>query len=461
MTVESTQSPILKSRVHLIGVAGIGVSGIAEILLGYGAQVSGSDLGQNDRTKRLEDLGAKIYKGHEASQVQGADVVVFSSAISNDNVELKEAQKLKIPVIPRAEALAELMRAKRGVAIAGTHGKTTTTSMLASVFESAGKNPTVVSGGVVVKLGTNAKLGSGEWFVAEADESDGSFERLSPEISVVTNIDNDHISHYGSYENLIEAFYKFADRVPFYGSIVYCGDDLDCVEAFNKMSKKTISYGFEDNNDFRLQALGGGRYSVTQLEKEIGSFESAIPGDYNALNGLAAIVVGMRAGLSFNEAKEGIESFNGVKRRFEMKFDDEQKDIMIVDDYAHHPTEIAAVLTACKQKFLGTKVKCIFQPHRYSRLKDCWEQFLNAFDKCDELYVLPVYEAGESPIENYDSKKLVEKVFHEKSTYIGETDLVKVADNFLETVKSGDLVITLGAGDVYKVSDQMTRKLQG
>jgi UDP-N-acetylmuramate--alanine ligase len=446
--------------VHLIGVAGIGVSGIAEILLGYGAQVSGSDLNLSDRTKRLEDLGATIFKGHEATQVHGADVVVFSSAISQDNVELQEAHKLKIPTIPRAEALAELMRAKRGVAIAGTHGKTTTTSMLASVFESAGKNPTVVSGGVVVKLGSNAKLGSGEWFVAEADESDGSFERLSPEISVVTNIDNDHIGHYGSYQNLIDAFFKFADRIPFYGSVVYCGDDPDCRDAFSKMRKKTISYGFEVTNDFCLKSLGKGSYAVEHKEEEMGSFEAPLPGDYNALNSLAAIVVGMRAGLSFEVAKEGIVSFKGVKRRFEMKLDLEDRDIMILDDYAHHPTEIAAVLGACKQRFLGAKVKCVFQPHRYTRLKDCWDQFLNAFDKCDELFILPVYEAGERPIEGYDSKTLNEKVFHEKTRFIGETDHEKVASAIYETIKGGDLIITLGAGDVYKVSDLIAQKLQ-
>ena len=461
MTVESSQSPILKSRVHLIGIAGIGVSGIAEILLGYGAQVSGSDLNLSERTKRLESLGAKIFNKHEASHVHEADVVVYSGAISLDNVELVEAKKLKIPTIPRAEALAELMRAKRGVAIAGTHGKTTTTSMLASVFESAGKNPTVVSGGVVVKLGSNAKLGTGEWFIAEADESDGSFERLSPEISVVTNIDNDHIDHYGSYKNLINAFFKFADRIPFYGSVVYCGDDPDCCDAFEKISKKTISYGFEITNDFCLRSAGKGQYTVTHQEEEIGTFESPLPGDYNALNGLAAIVVGMRAGLTFETAKEGIESFKGVKRRFEMKLDLEDRDIMILDDYAHHPTEIAAVLTACKQKFLGAKVKCVFQPHRYSRLKTCWDQFLNAFDKCDELFVLPVYEAGEKPIEGFDSKTLTQKVFHEKTNYIGETDHEKVANVIYENIKSGDLIITLGAGDVFKVSELISKRLQG
>ena len=462
MSVESSQSPILKSKVHLIGLAGIGVSGIAEILLSYGAEVSGSDLNLSERTKRLENLGAEVFNRHEASHVHGADVVVFSSAIAPDNEELLEAQRLKIPIISRAEALAELMRAKRGVAIAGTHGKTTTTSMLASIFESAGKAPTVVSGGVVVKLGTNAKLGSGEWFVAEADESDGSFERLSPEISVVTNIDNDHINHYDSYKNLINAFFKFADRIPFYGSIVYCGDDLDCCEAFEKISKKTISYGFKSSNDFCLKSMGSKEeYLVIHQKEEIGTFKSPLPGDYNALNSLAALVVGMRAGLSFESAKKGIEDFKGVKRRFEMKLDLlEDRNIMILDDYAHHPTEVSAVLTACKQKFSGRKVKCIFQPHRYTRLKICWNQFLNAFDKCDELYILPVYEAGEQPIKGFDSRSLSEEVFHDQTHYISETNHKAIAMNVVETLKAGDLVITLGAGDIYKVSNHMVEQLK-
>ncbi len=460
MTFESSRSPILKSKVHLIGVAGIGVSGIAEILLGYGAEVSGSDLNPSERTDRLKNLGARVFDSHKKEHVHGADVVVYSSAISLDNPELLEAKKLKIPTIPRAEALAELMRAKRGIAIAGAHGKTTTTSMLASVFDSAGKSPTVVSGGVVVKLGTNAKLGSGEWFIAEADESDGSFEKLSPVISVITNIDNDHLEHYGSYEKLISSFLKFADRIPFYGTVVYCGDDEDCREAFQTMTKKTISYGFNETNDFCVKRKKENIYEVIFENKVLGSFLSPLPGDYNALNSLAAIVVGMRAGIKFDEVKKGVESFKGVKRRFEVKLDDEQKDIMILDDYAHHPTEISAVLGACKQKYLGTKIKCIFQPHRYTRLKNCWDQFLNAFDKCDELYILPVYEAGESPIDGFDSKSLKESVNHTNANYINENDFESITSKIFENLKTGDLLITLGAGNVYKIADSLAKRVQ-
>lgn len=448
-------SPIAQSRVHLVGIGGIGMSGVAEILLGFGAKVTGSDLKSSERTQRLESLGAKIYKGHDASYVKEADVVVYSSAIDAKNPEILEAYEQKIPVISRAEALAELMRAKRGVAIAGTHGKTTTTSMLAAIFDSAERSPTVVSGGVVVKLGTNAQLGSGEWFIAEADESDGSFDRLTPEISVVTNIDNDHIAHYGSFDSLIESFFKFSDRIPFYGTVVYCGDDLDCKTCFSKLRKKTISYGFDDENEFCLKSLKHDKYSITHNGKELGSFVSPLPGDYNALNSLAAIVVALRAGLSFEEACKGIESFKGVQRRFDIKLDSEEKDLMIVDDYAHHPTEVSAVLSACKKKFLGARVKCVFQPHRYSRLEACWDQFLNAFDQSDELYLLPVYEAGEKPIKGYSSETLSKAVMHERVVFIDETDPKKVAESLKKNFKSGDLLITLGAGDVYKVSEDL------
>jgi UDP-N-acetylmuramate--alanine ligase len=460
MTFEPSGSPILKSKVHLIGVAGIGVSGIAEILLGYGAEVSGSDLNPSERTDRLKNLGARVFDSHKKEHVHGADVVVFSSAIASDNPELLEAKKLKIPTIPRAEALAELMRAKRGIAIAGAHGKTTTTSMLASVFDSAGKSPTVVSGGVVVKLGTNAKLGSGEWFIAEADESDGSFEKLSPVISVITNIDNDHLEHYGSYEKLISSFLKFADRIPFYGTVVYCGDDEDCREAFKSMTKKTISYGFNEANDFCIKKKKENIYEVFFEDKALGFFSSPLPGDYNALNSLAAIVVGMRAGIEFDEVKKGVESFKGVKRRFEVKLDDEEKDIMILDDYAHHPTEIFAVLGACKQKYLGAKIKCVFQPHRYTRLKNCWDQFLNAFDECDELFILPVYEAGESPVEGFDSESLSESVNHTHANYINENDFESITSKLYENLNAGDLLITLGAGNVYKIADALAKKVQ-
>lgn len=449
-------SPIAQSRVHLVGIGGIGMSGVAEILLGFGAKVTGSDLKSSDRTERLESLGAKIFKGHDASYVKEADVVVYSSAVDSKNPEIQEAYEKKIPVISRAEALAELMRAKRGVAIAGTHGKTTTTSMLAAIFDSADRSPTVVSGGVVVKLGTNAQLGSGEWFIAEADESDGSFDRLTPEISVVTNIDNDHIAHYGSFDSLIESFFKFSDRIPFYGTVVYCGDDSDCKRCFSKLRKKTISYGFDEENEFCLKSLKKDKYSVSHNGKELGTFVTPLPGDYNALNSLAAIVVALRAGLSFDEARQGVESFKGVQRRFDVKLNSEEKDLMIVDDYAHHPTEVSAVLAACKKKFLGAKIKCVFQPHRYSRLEACWDQFLNAFDQSDELYLLPVYEAGEKPIKGYDSEALSKAVMHERVQFINETDHKKVAQTMNKNFKAGDLIITLGAGDVYKVSNELS-----
>ena len=350
------------------------------------------------------------------------------------------------------------MRAKRGVAIAGTHGKTTTTSMVAQIFESASRHPTVVSGGIVHRFGSNAKLGEGEWFIAEADESDGSFDKLSPELSVITNIDNDHIEHYGSYQNLLDCFLKFADRIPFYGSVVYCGDDEDCKNIFESFQKKSISYGFGEDNDFCLRDFGEGRFQVSHKGEALGDFKAPLPGNHNALNALAAMVVGLRAGIDFESLREGIESFTGVRRRFEIKADHEERDLIVLDDYAHHPTEIVATLTACKKKFLGSRVRCVFQPHRYSRLKTCWDQFKNAFDMADELYLTDVYPAGEEVLEGYESTDLLKNVTNSKA-FMASGDFESLSSDLIKSSKPGDVIITLGAGDVYKVSDLVAEGL--
>lgn len=453
----SEKNKIGQSRVHLIGVGGIGMSGIAEILTALGAKVSGSDIKASDRTRYLEGLGVQVFIGHDKKNLETADVVVYSSAIQKDNPEMTGAIEKKVPLIPRAEALAELMRSKRGLAVAGTHGKTTTTSMMAQVFESAGRNPTVVSGGIVLHFGTNAKLGKGEWFVVEADESDGSFERLSPEIAVVTNIDNDHIEHYGDFKALEESFVRFADKIPFYGSLIYCGDDEDCNRIFSDFRKKKITYGFGEENDFYLRELPSKNYQVFHKGKILGDFEAPLPGNHNALNALAALVVAVRSGLDFEEAKMGIESFSGVRRRFEVKADFERQDIMVIDDYAHHPTEITAVLTACKNHFLGSRIRCVFQPHRYSRLKGCWDQFKNAFDMADELFLLDVYAAGEKPLKGYESYDLAEAITHKSALHASE-NFEDLTQTLVETSRPGDLVLTLGAGDVYKVSELFAKK---
>ena len=453
-----SENRIARSKVHLIGVGGIGMSAIAEILVTLGAEVSGSDIRKSERTEYLEKKNVRICIGHSAENIKDADVLVYSSAISIDNPEMLFAKAKNIPTISRAEALAELMRAKRGVAIAGTHGKTTTTSMVAQIFESASRQPTVVSGGIVHRFGSNAKLGAGEWFIAEADESDGSFEKLSPELSVITNIDNDHIEHYGSYKNLLECFLKFADRIPFYGSVVYCGDDEDCKKIFESFQKKSISYGFGEHNEFSLRDFGKGLFQVSHKDDVLGEFKAPLPGNHNALNALAAMVVGLRAGIDFETVKEGIESFSGVRRRFEIKADHEERDLIVVDDYAHHPTEVVATLTACKKRFLGCRIRCVFQPHRYSRLKTCWDQFKNAFDMADELYLTDVYPAGEEVLKGYESRDLLTNVTNSK-VFMASGDFEKVSADLLESSRPGDVIITLGAGDVYKISDLVAGKL--
>lgn len=453
-----SENRIARSKVHLVGVGGIGMSAIAEILVTLGADVAGSDIKKSERTDYLEKKGVRISIGHSADNIKDADVLVYSSAIDAQNPEMLFAKAKNIPTISRAEALAELMRAKRGIAIAGTHGKTTTTSMVAQIFESASRQPTVVSGGIVHRFGSNAKLGSGEWFIAEADESDGSFEKLSPELSVITNIDNDHIEHYGSFQNLIDCFLKFADRIPFYGSLVYCGDDEDCKKIFEHFQKKSISYGFGDHNEFSMRDFGKGLFQVSHLDEVLGEFKAPLPGNHNALNALAAMVIGLRAGIDFETIKEGIESFTGVRRRFEIKADNEKRDLMVVDDYAHHPTEIVATLTACKKRFLGCRIRCVFQPHRYSRLKTCWDQFKNAFDMADELYLTEVYPAGELPLEGYESSDLLRNVTNSK-VFMATGDFKTVSADLLKSSRPGDLIITLGAGDVYKISDLVASEL--
>lgn len=453
------ENKIGQSKVHLIGVGGIGMSGIAEVLIGLGAKVSGSDIKKSDRTDYLEKIGVNIFLEHKEEHIKDVDVVVFSSAISKTNPEFIKAGEMGIPLISRAEALAELMRSKRGIAIAGTHGKTTTTSMIAQVFEHSSKNPTVVSGGIVLKFGTNAKLGTGEWFIAEADESDGSFEKLSPEISVITNVDNDHLEHYGHFENVLASFRRFAEKVPFYGSVVYCGDDRDCEDLLKGFPKRTISYGFGEENEFSLREINRGAYEVYHNQNMIGALTPPLPGSHNALNALAAIVVSLCAGIDFETARQGVEDFSGVKRRFEIKADFEEKDIVVVDDYAHHPTEITATLSACRSRFLGSKVKCVFQPHRYSRLQGCWDQFKNAFDFADEIYLLDVYPAGEQPIKGYESSDLYKEILNKDVKYIN-ANFDGVVEKLVSEIKSGDVLITLGAGDVYKVSDQFVAKLK-
>jgi UDP-N-acetylmuramate--alanine ligase len=438
---------LAQSKVHFVGIGGIGMCGLAELLHNMGAKVSGSDQAENAQSQRLKELGIGVTVGHNPKLVHGVDVVVYSSAVKPSNVEFAEARKLKIPLIPRAEVLAEIMRLKRGVAVAGTHGKTTTTSMLASVFLKGELNPTIVVGGRLDLIKSTALLGTGDWLVAEADESDGSFSKLSPEIAIVTNIDNDHLDHYGSFENVQRAFLDFAGRIPFYGLLVACGDDPIVRKTFADFGKRVVYYGFEKDNDMVLRALGGG-YEVLFNQKPIGRFELNLPGRHNALNAAASIVVGMEAGLSFGTCVQGLAQFRGVDRRFHLR--GHYKGVPVFDDYGHHPTEVQAVLQAFREKYPESRLHVIFQPHRYSRTRDCWSKFTECFKLADHVYVYDIYAAGEPAISGITAERLASEIQSPRARHITERksfleELKTIANN-----KDRDVIVTLGAGDVWK-----------
>lgn len=424
------------------------MSGLAQLMRNMGATVSGSDLSTNQQTQGLASLGVKIYKGHDASNVGDVDVVVYSSAVSKDNAELVEAQKKRIPIISRAEALAEIMRIKRGIAIAGTHGKTTTTSLTSTIFLEAGLDPTIVVGGVLQQIQSTAMLGKGEWLVAEADESDGSFTRLSPEIIVITNIDNDHLDYFGSFVNLQRGFLAFASLIPFYGRAIVCGDDPKVRELFAEFRKPITFYGTSEKNDYVLTG-GRGTFEVFNNKKLIGTFSCQFPGQHNALNSLAAILVSMEAGISFETARRGIEKFTGVDRRFHFK--GKKNDISVYDDYGHHPTEVMAVLDAMKEKYPHKRLVVWFQPHRYSRTQLCWDQFVNSFSKADVLALTDIYPASEKPIAGITSEKLAKEIKVKDCHYISNSEIESAAARIKSLLKPGDIFLTLGAGDGWKL----------
>lgn len=445
-----------QAKVHFIGIGGIGMCGLAELLHNMGAKVSGSDLTENTQTLYLQNLGIQVFSGHRPEHIGNAEVVVYSSAVTMQNPEYREARQRGIPLIPRAEALAEVMRLKRGIAIAGTHGKTTTTSMTASVFIGAQLDPTIVVGGRLDVIKSTAQLGQGEWLIAEADESDGSFNRLSPEIVIVTNIDNDHLDHYRDFGNLKSAFADFASRVPFFGLAIVCGDDPVIREVYGDFPKRIVYYGFEKNNDFVLEG-GNGIYQVSSGSTLLGEMRVPLPGRHNALNALAAVVAGLTAGIEFEICAQGIGEFRGVDRRFQKI--GEAQEILFFDDYGHHPTEVKAVLSAFKEKFPQQRLVVLFQPHRHSRTQLCWTQFFDCFEVADRLLMLDIYGAGESSIEGVSAQKLVDQLHHPQASYINaqnEDAFKKVAD-FL---RSGDVFVTLGAGDVWKWGRRLLRHFQ-
>lgn len=434
------------SKFHFLGIGGIGMSGLAELLHNMGAIVSGTDMKENDQTRRLQSLGIKIFFGHAKENIHGSDVVVYSSAISRSSPEMLEAKNLSIPRIPRAEALAEIMRLKRGIAIGGTHGKTTTTSLLASIFLNANLEPTIAVGGRLDLIKSTALLGKGDWMLAEADESDGSFSRLNPEICIITNIDNDHLDYYKSMDTLKAAFYDFALKVPFYGAAVVCGDDPHMREIFHDFPKKIIFYGLNKDNDYYLEG-GKGQYKVFAHGGElVGQMKLEVSGTHNALNALAAVLASHHAGVPFEQGLEGVGRFKGVDRRFQLR--GEEEGILFYDDYGHHPTEVKATLQAFQEKFPTQKIYVLFQPHRYSRTELCWAEFLNSFDKTEKALILDIYPAGELPIPDVTGERLAKEIKDNKGIYVGQFPFAQAA--LKKILKKGDVVVALGAGDVNK-----------
>jgi UDP-N-acetylmuramate--alanine ligase len=449
-----------KTKFHFVGVGGIGMCGLAELLHNMGAIVSGSDLAENANTERLKEMGIKVYKGHAATNVGDADVVVYSSAVQNSNPEIADARAKQIPLIPRAEALAEIMRIKRGIAVAGTHGKTTTTSMTSAIFMEANLKPTIFVGGRFELIKSTALLGNGEWMVAEADESDGSFHKLSPEIAIITNIDSDHLDHFKTFENLQKSFYDFALRVPFYGATIICGDDPQVHALFENFPKRALFYGFDEKNDFILQGEQG-KYTLlrrdykTGEKTKMGEFALKVPGRHNALNATAAILAGITAGVDFVTCAKGLQRFEGVDRRFHFK--GEKNGIRVYDDYGHHPTEVRAALQAFREKYPDKRLVVYFQPHRYSRTQHCWHDFTTCFSQADQILVTDIYPAGEAPIPGINSEKLVEEMKHKQAEYFVRDP--QSSDKIRSRLQTGDVFITLGAGDGWKLGLEVLNKL--
>jgi len=464
---------------HFIGIGGIGMSGIAEILLNLGMKVSGSDLKRSPITDRLAGLGAAVFEGHDASNVAGATVVVTSSAVSRSNPEVVEAHARKIPVIQRGEMLAELMRLKYGIAIAGMHGKTTTTSMVAAVLAAGGLDPTVVVGGRVDALGSNARLGTTQYLVAESDESDRSFLKLSPILAVVTNLDREHMDCYHDMADVERAFVEFMDRVPFYGAVTACVDNALLRGVLPRVGRRVLSYGESADADFRLEMLDCGtpldqnlkeqsscfsRFQVYTAEGLLGPFELHVPGRHNVLNATAAVAIAHQLEIAPEKIAEGIGRFRGVDRRFQKR--GQARGVTVVDDYGHHPTEIRATLEAARAYCKG-KVHVVFQPHRYTRTSDLMDQFGGAFDDADTLIVLPIYAASEEPIPGVTAERLAERIRKESAEkdrgrprveFVGES--AAAVEKVAKAAREGDLILTLGAGSVSQLGPQILAALQ-
>ena len=449
------------AQLHFVGIGGIGMSGIAEVLLNLGYSVSGSDLRESETTRRLASLGGRIFVGHAAENLTEADVVVISTAVRKDNPEVVAARERKIPVIPRAEMLAELMRLKYGVAIAGSHGKTTTTSLAAHLLAHAGLDPTAVVGGKVNTFGSNAKLGKGDYMVVEADESDGSFLRIPPTLAVVTNIDPEHLDYWKTPEALRQGFVDFVNRVPFYGISILCIDHPIVQSLIPDLEKRFVTYGESHQADYRAERIEVSghavRFDAIRRGEPLGRFEVHMVGRHNALNALAVVALADEMGIPMVVTREALAGFRGVQRRFTVK--GEKKGITVVDDYGHHPAEVKATLLGAREAF-HRRVVCIFQPHRYTRTRDLFAEFATAFNDADVLLVSDIYAASEDPIPGVSPETLVEAIRargHRAASYVPRADLAVRAR---ELVRPGDIVITLGAGDVTHVGPELLQLLE-
>lgn len=454
-------------KLHFIGIGGIGMSGIAKVLLNLGYQVSGSDLGTNETIDKLKTQGATIYKGHAKENIKDTQIVVYSSAIDNKNPEIIEAKRLKIPLIRRAEMLAELMRLKYGIAIAGSHGKTTTTSFLATILNKLEYKPTYIIGGLVKNLEDNAQTGESELLVAEADESDGSFLHLNPIMSVITNIDNDHLDYYGTVENLENAFEEFANKVPFYGFVAVNANDKSSIKLIDKLKRPYVTFGIKGKQstiseiDYLASDLvedESGCQFTLNVEKNTYQMKVKLNGEHNILNALGAIAMAHKIGADLSDIAKVIGDFEGVSRRQEIIY--AKNDFLIMDDYAHHPTELVATINTVKRKFANKKLVVCFEPHRFTRTKSFWNEFVASFDLADEVNILPIYAASESPIDYIDSEIMVKNI-NERGIHANYLEkLEQLKDIFSENKNNNTVVLTLGAGPISRVARQIINEFK-
>ncbi len=444
-------------HIHFVGIGGSGMNGIAQVLLNLGFTITGSDIKENQTTKKLSEMGAKVFIGHRPENVIGADVVVYSSAVSPDNIEIKRAREAGIPIIPRGEMLAELMRFKYGIAISGSHGKTTTTSMVGTILACTGYDPTVVIGGKLEAFGSNAKLGRGEFIVTESDESDGSFLKLTPTIVSINNIDLEHVGFYSSIEDIKNAFVQFANKVPFYGAVALNIDDENVRSILPRIEKKVIRFGLSKDADVKAHdiRLKDGRYIFKV--NDLGEIHLSIPGKHNIYNALAAISICLELNVPFCVIKQSLENFKNANRRFEIKYD---REITVVDDYAHHPTEIEATVKAARDMFEGRRLLVIFQPHRYSRTYSLFNKFVEVLSNVDELILTDIYPAGEKNIYNVSGEDLFREIKIKNPNTLFAKSVEDAFEVSLREIKKGDVVLVLGAGSITKLAQEISERFQ-